>query len=92
MRRGVDPIAAKRTARVEARAEAERDRLTLEVLVGDWTRKHLAKRSDRYRLEAVRALKHAFVAQWSSLPRIWTEQLFAGCWTALTGAGPNWAT
>ena len=65
VRRGADPIAAKRTARVQAQAVAERDRLTLEVLVGDWTRKHLAKRSDRYRLEAVRALKHAFDAQWS---------------------------
>ena len=51
-RRGADPIAAKRSARVEARAEAERDRLTLEVLVDDWTRKHLAKRSDGYRTEA----------------------------------------
>ena len=65
VRRGADPIAAKRTARVQAKAEAERDRLTLEVLVGDWDRKHLAKRSDRYRAEAVRALKHAFLAQWA---------------------------
>lgn len=64
VRRGADPIAARRTARVEAQAMAERDRLTLEVLVADWTRKHLAKRSDRYRTEAVRALKHAFEAQW----------------------------
>ena len=65
VRRGADPIAAKRTARVEAKAQAERDRLTLEVLVADWTRMHLAKRSLRYRSEAVRALQHAFEAQWS---------------------------
>jgi integrase len=64
VRRGSDPIADRRAARVRAEAEAVRIRLTLGVLVDDWSRKHLAKRSERYRTEAVRALNYAFAEHW----------------------------
>jgi integrase len=60
--KGEDPE-AKREAR---RAEAERDRaeraLTLETLVDDWAKLHLAGKRPRYAAEAVRAIKHAFAA------------------------------
>ena len=44
--------------------EAERERaelaLTFDALVDEWAALHLAQRRERYRAEAVRAIKHAF--------------------------------
>jgi integrase len=63
-REGHDPHRARKQAAAAAAQQKERDRLTLEVLVNDWQRIHLAHRSPRYQAEAVRALKHAFARQW----------------------------
>jgi integrase len=58
--KGIDPKAE----RVRRRAEAERERaetaLTLDALVSEWAALHLAQRRERYRAEAVRAIRHAF--------------------------------
>ncbi|MDO9501999.1 MAG: integrase family protein [Falsiroseomonas sp.] len=58
--KGDDPK-AKRAAR---KAAADLDRaeraLTLETLVDDWAKLHLAGKRPRYAAEAVRAIKHAF--------------------------------
>lgn len=64
VRQGADPIRERREAAGAARMRAERDRLTLGVLVEDWQREHLAHRSPRYAAEAVRALRVAFAAEW----------------------------
>jgi integrase len=61
---GRDPHHERKERAAAAKAEAERDRLTLGVLVDDWSRLHLTKRSDRYASEAVRALRAAFAKQW----------------------------
>jgi integrase len=53
-----------RVERERERKEAERERaemaLTFEALVDEWAVLHLAQRRDRYRAEAVRAIKRAF--------------------------------
>ena len=58
--KGIDPKAE----RVRRRAEAERERaetaLTLDALVSEWAALHLAQRRERYRAEAIRAIRHAF--------------------------------
>jgi integrase len=50
--------------RIGRKAEAERERaeasLTLNSLIGEWSALHLAHRRERYRTEAVRAIKYAF--------------------------------
>lgn len=61
---GHDPHQERRQRAAEARAKAERDRLTLGVLVEDWERERLASKSPRYAAEAVRALRVAFADQW----------------------------
>ncbi|WP_198369272.1 integrase arm-type DNA-binding domain-containing protein [Roseomonas rosulenta] len=58
--KGIDPRAVrleKREAAIKAKAEAA---LTLETLVGDWAKLHLAPKRPRYAAEAVRAIKYAF--------------------------------
>ena len=58
--KGINP----RTERVRQRAEAERERveaaLTFDALVAEWVALHLAQRRERYRTEAVRAIRYAF--------------------------------
>ena len=58
--KGIDP----KSERVRRRAEADRERaeaaLTFDALVSEWAALHLAQRRERYRSEAVRAIKHAF--------------------------------
>jgi integrase len=55
-----------RKAKAQAtRIAAERERLTLALLVETWRDLHLAQRRPRYAKEAVRALRHAFNRQWS---------------------------
>ena len=46
------------------RAAAERERLTLGVLVETWRDLHLSQRRERYASEAVRALQYAFARHW----------------------------
>ena len=61
---GRDPH-QERKARVQAAAaQAERERLTLKMLVEDWQARRLANRRPRYATEAVRALRVAFADQW----------------------------
>jgi integrase len=58
--RGINP----RAARLRAQEEAERKRaaatLTFDKLVSDWETLHLSGRRERYRMEATRAIRHAF--------------------------------
>jgi integrase len=62
--RGEDPAAERKAKAEAARSQAERERLTLATLVGDWHRLHLSSRKPRYAAEAVRALQNAFGAAW----------------------------
>lgn len=59
-----DPNRERQEAAAAAAEKAERDRLTLEVLVDQWKRMHLANRSPRYAAEAIRALRTVFAKQW----------------------------
>ena len=54
---GEDPVA-------DRKAKAERDRMTLGIAVETWRELHLGNRRERYRSEAVRALRHAFGSAW----------------------------
>jgi len=58
--RGINP----RAERLRAKEEADRERadaaLTFDKLISDWETLHLAGRRERYRTEAVRAIRHAF--------------------------------
>jgi integrase len=61
---GID-AAAERKAKADAeRKAAERERLTLGVLVETWRDLHLSQRRESYSREAVRALQYAFRRQW----------------------------
>jgi integrase len=83
---GQDPHRERQEQVAASKAKAERDRLTLGVLVEDWKRLHLAGRSDRYTAEAVRALRTAFKDQWKgpaeALDRVAVKR-------ALNGLGPQ---
>ena len=57
---GRDPFADRQGARAAEKAKAERDALTLAVLIDKWRDGSLAKRRESYRAEAVRALRYAF--------------------------------
>lgn len=60
--KGIDPRAEREKKReAAARAKAE-TALTLEALVDDWAKLHLAQKRPRYAAEAVRAIKAAFAA------------------------------
>lgn len=58
--KGIDPRAVRLAAREKAEAARAEARLTLDALVDDWAKLHLASRRPRYRAEAVRAIKLAF--------------------------------
>jgi integrase len=59
---GINP----RAARLRLKQEAERERseaaLTFDALIDEWAVLHLAQRRERYRAEAVRAIRYAFAA------------------------------
>jgi integrase len=59
---GINP----RAVRLRQKQEAERERaeaeLTFDVLIDEWAVLHLAQRRERYRTEAVRAIRYAFPA------------------------------
>jgi len=58
--RGIDPKAERERRRSEAQRERAEAALTFEALIQQWSTLHLARRSQSYRTEAVRALKHTF--------------------------------
>lgn len=58
--KGRNPAAERKDAAAAERARRTRNRLTLQVLIEDWNRLHLAGRRPSYAAEAVRALHHAF--------------------------------
>jgi integrase len=58
---GRDPAIERREAALQARRKAAHEALTLEALLEQWEKLHLAEKRDRYAAEAVRAIRHAFV-------------------------------
>jgi integrase len=58
--KGIDPRAVRLAEREKAEAARAEARLTLDALVDEWAKLHLASRRPRYRAEAVRAIKFAF--------------------------------
>jgi integrase len=58
--KGINP----RTERLRVRRDAERERaemaLSFDALVEEWAALHLVHRRERYRTEAIRAIRHAF--------------------------------
>ena len=63
--KGSDPAAERKEQAARARADAERDRLTLAVLIDTWANLHLARRRTSYAAEATRALRVAFTSHLS---------------------------
>jgi integrase len=60
---GRDPAKERKAEAEEAKQRAAREALTLDTLIADWERLHLAGKRPRYASEAVRALKFAFAKQ-----------------------------
>ena len=60
--KGHDPAADRKEAAQEAKRKAAHDALTLQALLEQWETLHLAERCERYRAEAVRAIKIAFAS------------------------------
>jgi hypothetical protein len=60
--KGHDPAADRKEAAQEAKRKAAHDALTLQALLEQWETLHLAERRERYRAEAVRAIKIAFAS------------------------------
>src|SRR5262249_20658543 len=58
--KGKNPAAERKEAAAAEWAKRARGRLTLAVLIQDWSRLHLVHRRPRYAAEAVRAVQHAF--------------------------------
>ena len=58
--KGIDPRQARLATRAKAEAERAETKLTLATLIDDWATLHLAARRASYRIEAVRAIRHAF--------------------------------
>jgi integrase len=56
----INPRVERERQRREAECERAELALTFEALIDEWAALHLARRRDRYRAEAVRAIKHAF--------------------------------
>jgi integrase len=57
---GTNPRAERQRQRETAERQRAELELTFEALVDEWAALHLAQRRERYRAEAVRAIKHAF--------------------------------
>src|SRR5215212_8700287 len=58
--KGLDPRAEREAKRAAEAREREASRLTLRLLLGEWSRLGLNGRREGYRAEAVRAVSHAF--------------------------------
>ena len=81
---------AERAAAVKAKHDkAERDRLTLGVLVADWRRLKLRDRTASYAAEAERAIRYAFGKQWdkpaADLDRKAVARVLAACKPVMAG-------
>ena len=61
--KGLDPFADRKQKVIEARAQVEREALTLDALIGQWAERRLSSRRQSYSIEAPRALRVAFAAQ-----------------------------
>jgi len=57
---GINPRAERLRLRQEAEREQAELALSLDALVGEWAALHLTQRRESYRVEAVRAIRHAF--------------------------------
>jgi integrase len=64
--KGVDPFDVRKQATAGAKRKAARDAFTLKLLLDQWGSLHLAGKRERYAVEAVRALRHAFGKELSS--------------------------
>ena len=58
--KGIDPKAERQRRRNEAERERSEAALTFDALIKEWATLHLAQRRERYRAEAVRAIRLAF--------------------------------
>jgi integrase len=58
--KGIDPKAERSRRRADAERERAETALTFDALIKEWDVLHLAQRRERYRIEAVRAIRHAF--------------------------------
>jgi integrase len=58
--KGINPGAERARKRVEAERQRAEASFTFDVLIDEWATLHLAQRRNRYRTEAVRAIKYAF--------------------------------
>jgi integrase len=58
--KGIDPKAERSRRRADAERERAETALTFDALIEEWDVLHLAQRRERYRIEAVRAIRHAF--------------------------------
>jgi integrase len=58
--KGIDPKAERQRRRKEAERERSEAALTFDALIEEWATLHLAQRRERYRAEAVRAIRLAF--------------------------------
>jgi integrase len=58
--KGIDPKAERMRRREEVERERAETALTFDALIDEWAALHLAQRRERYRTEAVRAIRHAF--------------------------------
>ncbi len=58
--KGINPKAERQRLRAEAERQCAEKAFTFNVLVDEWAELHLAHRRERYRTEAVRAIRHAF--------------------------------
>jgi integrase len=58
--KGIDPKAERSRRRADAERERFETALTFDALIEEWNVLHLAQRRERYRAEAVRAIRHAF--------------------------------
>jgi integrase len=61
--RGIDPKAERERRRAEVERERAERTLTLGTLLDQWSALHLVRQSERYRIEAIRAIKRAFPEQ-----------------------------
>jgi integrase len=58
--KGIDLKAERERRRAEAERERAEAALTFDALIEEWDALHLAQRRERYRAEALRAIRHAF--------------------------------
>lgn len=85
--KGDDPQAKRAARRAEAEREKAERALTLETLIDDWAKLHLAGKRPRYAAEAVRAIKHAFARDLSKPAARLTRAEAVNVLDGLTKAG-----